>query len=124
MRYLLRELSGENRRLQNLLFRLEGISGLVSLSLEWNSDGTDTSIQIENTLSLRAASAAQNSSEMSNKLADIAREDSRLMLKLASKSQRDGRTLKAITILTLVYLPASFASVSTGPNESSGTCRH
>jgi hypothetical protein len=34
------------------------------------------------------------------------------MVELTEKAQRDARTLKTITILTLIYLPASFVAVS------------
>lgn len=34
------------------------------------------------------------------------------MVELTKKAQMDARTLKTITILTLIYLPASFVAVS------------
>ena len=45
-------------------------------------------------------------------MAELAKSDNSLMLKMTKKSVADARTLKTITILTLVYLPASFVSVS------------
>ena len=45
-------------------------------------------------------------------MAELAKSDNNLMLKMTKKSVADARTLKTITILTLVYLPASFVSVS------------
>lgn len=45
-------------------------------------------------------------------MAVLARSDNELMVKMTKKSVADARTLKTITILTLVYLPASFVSVS------------
>jgi hypothetical protein len=48
-------------------------------------------------------------------MAELAKSDNDLMLKMTKKSVADARTLKTITILTLVYLPASFVSVSLSP---------
>jgi hypothetical protein len=45
-------------------------------------------------------------------MAVLARSDNNLMVKMTKRSMADARTLKTITILTLVYLPASFVSVS------------
>ena len=42
-----------------------------------------------------------------------ARYDSDIMLELSKKAHQDGRVLKTITLLTLVYLPATFVAVST-----------
>ena len=45
-------------------------------------------------------------------MAVLAQSDNNLMVDLTKKSAADARTLKTITILTLIYLPASFVSVS------------
>lgn len=42
----------------------------------------------------------------------LARVDSNTMVDLSKKAYHDSRSLKTITVLTLIYLPASFASVS------------
>ena len=45
-------------------------------------------------------------------MARLAAVDTSVMLELSRKSRSDSRTLKVITVLTLLYLPASFVSVS------------
>jgi hypothetical protein len=52
------------------------------------------------------------SSENSNEMARLADVDSKNMVKLTTKSQKDASTLKKVTWLTSIYLPASFVSVS------------
>jgi len=59
-----------------------------------------------------ASQALQNSSRTTAELTGLAREDAKVNIEIAKKSTQDARTLKTITILTLVYLPASFVAVS------------
>lgn len=49
---------------------------------------------------------------MSIKIMSLAQSDNQLMVDLTKKAQNDAKTLKTITILTMVFLPASFVSVS------------
>lgn len=65
-----------------------------------------------NALQVRTVLERQQSNQAS-KMAQLAAVDNSVMLELSKKAQRDSRTLKVITILTLLYLPASFVSVST-----------
>ena len=51
---------------------------------------------------------------MSTEMARLAQSDNKLMIDLTTKSREDAQTLKTITILTMIYLPAAFVSVS-GP---------
>jgi len=44
-------------------------------------------------------------------MAVLAKDDNELMVDMTKRSMADARTLKTITILTLIYLPASFVSV-------------
>ncbi|KAK5248158.1 hypothetical protein LTR06_007901 [Exophiala xenobiotica] len=72
-------------------------------------------------IAFRALAALKTSSSMSTEIARLAQSDNKMMIDLAIKSRDDARTLKTITILTMVYLPAAFVSVS----QSSGGCgRH
>jgi Mg2+ and Co2+ transporter CorA len=61
-------------------------------------------------ISFRGLDALKNSSENSNRMAQLAGEDSSNMLQLTTKAQRDSETLKKITIVTMIYLPASFVA--------------
>ena len=49
---------------------------------------------------------------MSTEMARLAQSDNKVMLHLAAKSREDAQTLKTITIVTMIYLPAAFVSVS------------
>jgi hypothetical protein len=69
-------------------------------------------------IAFRALAALKTSSSMSTEIARLAQSDNKMMIDLAIKSRDDARTLKTITILTMVYLPAAFVSVS----QSSGGC--
>jgi hypothetical protein len=60
---------------------------------------------MQNIIDFRGLEALKTSSEMSTEL-------SRLAQKNAEKSQKDARTITTITIFTMIYLPASFVSVS------------
>src|SRR5881394_1632321 len=67
---------------------------------------------MQDIIAFRGLEALRTSSAMSTEIAQLAQSDNKLMLSLTTKSQRDARSLKTITILTMIYLPASFASVS------------
>lgn len=68
---------------------------------------------MQDIISFRALDALKTSSENSNEMARLADIDSKNMVKLTSKSQKDASQLTKITIVTMVYLPASFVAVST-----------
>jgi hypothetical protein len=70
---------------------------------------------MQDTIAFKGLQALQTTSGNSMHLAALAQADNKLMLDLASKSHRDAKTLKTITILTMIYLPASFVSVSAIP---------
>jgi hypothetical protein len=67
---------------------------------------------MQNIIAFRGLEALKKSGNMSTEIARLAQSDNKLMLEHAEKSQQDARTLKTITILTMIYLPASFVSVS------------
>ncbi|PMD19929.1 hypothetical protein NA56DRAFT_190843 [Hyaloscypha hepaticicola] len=78
----------QQRRVNTLFQRINAASGLM-----------------QNIIDFRGLEALKTSSEMSTEL-------SRLAQKNAEKSQKDARTITTITIFTMIYLPASFVSVS------------
>lgn len=69
-------------------------------------------MQIRSILDALASQALQASSRTTTELAGLAREDAKINAIFAKKATLDGRTLKTITILTLIYLPATFVAVS------------
>ncbi|KAL9078394.1 MAG: hypothetical protein Q9157_002689 [Trypethelium eluteriae] len=88
------EMKLQKRRVQTLLRRLDAVAG-----------------SMQSTLAFRGLEALYSSGKASAELTHLAQADNRLMLRLTQEAQRDARTLKTITIVTMVYLPASFASV-------------
>ncbi|KAF2230727.1 hypothetical protein EV356DRAFT_323727 [Viridothelium virens] len=87
------EMKLQKRRVQTLLRRLDAVAG-----------------SMQSTLAFRGLEALYSSGKASAELTHLAQADNRLMLRLTQEAQRDARTLKTITIVTMVYLPASFAS--------------
>jgi hypothetical protein len=70
-----------------------------------------TNGQMQNIISFRGLDSLRTSSENSNEMARLADIDSKNMVQLTMKSQKDAATLKKVTWLTSIYLPASFVSV-------------
>ncbi|CAO2656258.1 Nn.00g050610.m01.CDS01 [Neocucurbitaria sp. VM-36] len=89
----LEELKLQSTRVDNLLERARSGSGLM-----------------QDIISFRGLDSLKTSSENSNEMARLADIDSKNMVKLTTKSQRDASTLKKVTWLTSIYLPASFVS--------------
>jgi len=83
----------QSRRVESLLERAKSGSSLM-----------------QDIISFRGLDSLRTSSENSNEMARLADIDSKNMVKLTTKSQRDASTLKKVTWLTSVYLPASFVS--------------
>ena len=67
---------------------------------------------MQNIVAFRGLDALQTGSNMTIKIMSLAQSDNQLMVDLTKKAQGDAKTLKTITILTMVFLPASFVSVS------------
>lgn len=54
---------------------------------------------------------ALRDSDIMKRLSRLTVSEGNLMLKLTEKTIREARTVKTITLVTLIYLPASFTSV-------------
>lgn len=78
---------------------------LVSLSI--SADTTE----VRNILDVCALKALEANSRTTADISIRAENGNHLMLDLTLKAGKDARTLKNITILTLIYLPASFVAV-------------
>ncbi|KAF2184652.1 hypothetical protein K469DRAFT_688647 [Zopfia rhizophila CBS 207.26] len=94
------ELRMQSTRADNLLERTQSASSLM-----------------QDIISFRGLDALNMSSENPNEMARLADIDNKNMVKLTVKSRRDAQTMKKISILTTVYLPASFVSVSLPHDE-------
>ncbi|KAG4436166.1 hypothetical protein IFR05_008370 [Cadophora sp. M221] len=99
-----RELNSNIERADNLMQRMDGILGLVRSIID-----IQTAMAVQNS-SDKANEAAAHANEM----AKLAREDNTVMLQLSARASEDGHTLKVITVLTLVYLPAMFVATLMG----------
>lgn len=83
----------QKHRIDTMLHRLQAASGLM-----------------QNIVAFRGLDALQTGSNMTIKIMSLAQSDNQLMVDLTKKAQNDAKTLKTITILTMVFLPASFVS--------------
>lgn len=104
------ELKLQSNRVDNLLERTKSGSTLVRQVVLQKPVANP--IQMQNIISFRGLDSLRTSSENSNEMARLADIDSKNMVKLTMKSQKDAGTLKKVTWLTSIYLPASFVSVS------------
>lgn len=83
----------QKHRVDTMLRRLQAASGLM-----------------QNIVAFRGLDALQTGSNMTIKIMSLAQSDNQLMVDLTKKAQNDAKTLKTITILTMIFLPASFVS--------------
>ncbi|OCK96132.1 uncharacterized protein K441DRAFT_676051 [Cenococcum geophilum 1.58] len=83
----------QKHRVDTMLRRLQAASGLM-----------------QNIVAFRGLDALQTGSNMTIKIMSLAQSDNQLMVDLTKKARSDAKTLKTITILTMVFLPASFVS--------------
>lgn len=67
--------------------------------------------EIRNILDVCALKALEANSKTTTDISIRAESGNHLMLCLTQKARKDARTLKTITILSLIYLPASFVAV-------------
>jgi hypothetical protein len=67
---------------------------------------------MQNIIAARGLNALQDGSRTTTGIMQLAQEDNKMMLKFSKQAQDDTRILKTITVLTMVYLPASFVAVS------------
>lgn len=66
---------------------------------------------MQNIIAAKGLYALQANGHMTTDIMRLAQSDNKMMLEFSRKAQNDARTLKTITVLTMVYLPASFVSV-------------
>jgi hypothetical protein len=68
--------------------------------------------QIRTILDFRCLASLQTNSTMMMEITRLTQEENRVVVQLTEKGVSDTQVVKWITFLTLVYLPASFVSVS------------
>ena len=61
---------------------------------------------------VKSNNALQRSSDAMREIALATKAESEIMSALISKSQRDSHTVKVLTYIALIYLPASLVAVS------------
>lgn len=64
---------------------------------------------------VKSNEALNKNSDVMRELAVAAKSENELMAILAGRAQRDSRTIKILTVIALVYLPASLVAVSSMP---------
>ena len=84
-----------------------------------HSDLTRSSMQLSQILShrnedslVKSNDALQKSSDAMREIALAAKAENELMSALIAKSRRDSHTVKVLTYIALIYLPASLVAVS------------
>jgi hypothetical protein len=63
-------------------------------------------------ISFRSLDASRIYSGLTADILQLAQDENKEVMKISVSAREDTKTLKTITILTLIYLPASFVSVS------------
>lgn len=97
MSAMLAEADIQMSRVENLLRRLDGTIALVRTIVDF-----------------RCLASLENNSSKMTELTRLARFESAMMIELTKRSTRDTEIMKTLTILALVYLPASFVSSMMG----------
>lgn len=105
------ELRLQSVRADNLLERAK--SGAILVKRQILAVRTSlTHLQMQDLLSFRGLVSLKTSSKNSSEMARLADIDSKNMFELTKKLQKYAATLKKVTWLTSIYLPASFVSMS------------
>lgn len=66
-------------------------------------------------ISFRSLDASRINSGHTAEILQLAQDENKEIMEISVSAREDTKTLKTITILTLVYLPASFVSVGSIP---------
>jgi len=97
LRSLLQEANSHVKRVENLLRRLDGTITLMRTMLDF-----------------RSLASLQHSTRMMTTLTRLSQHENFKIKELTQKATKDTEIMKWITLLTLVYLPASFVSSMMG----------
>src|ERR1700712_1848875 len=65
---------------------------------------------MQNIIAARGLYALQESGQATASIMRLAQIDNKRMVRFSRKAQNDARVLRTITVLTMVYLPASFVA--------------
>ena len=116
MSAVLAEANIQMSRVENLLKRLDGTIALVcDVSLKNIPSSIALLIyftQVRTIVDFRCLASLENNSSIMTEIIRLSRFESCMMTKLTQRATRDTEIMKMLTVLALVYLPASFVSVS------------
>lgn len=90
---LVAEADIQMRRVNSMLKRLDGTIALIRTILDF-----------------QCLASLQHNSRMMTEMTRLTRQENRMMVQITKKASRDQDILKVITLIALVYLPASFVS--------------
>ena len=76
--------------------------------------------QIRTILDFKCLASLRTNNRMMTEMTQMSRDEGQAMLKLSEKTSRDTDVMKILTLLALIYLPASFVAVSTPKNQNCG----
>ena len=99
------QIANELERAKALTISLDDTAGLVISQNLCGLSALADKYQVRTVLE-------RHQSDKATEMARLAAIDTFVMRELSRKAQRDSRTLKVITIVAMLYLPASFVSVS------------
>lgn len=115
MSTMVAEANIEMRRVENLLKRLDGTIALVcdvSSAKVLCSTHLLMFTQIRTIVDFRCLASLQNNSGIMTEITRLSLFENAMMIELTKRATRDTEIMKTLTMLALVYLPASFVSVS------------
>jgi Mg2+ and Co2+ transporter CorA len=98
------------RRIGTVLQRVDGTLGLVRASPPSHA-ATDI-FQVRAILDFNCLEGLQSNGRKMTEMTRLSQRENEMVLQLTQKASRDTDTVKTLTLMALVYLPASFVSVS------------
>ena len=101
-------------RIQTLISRSTGISQLVSLREHNHLLFLTKFAQVLNILEIRATEASKQMNVEMQKLTEQGVNENRLMKKLTQKSTQDTKSMMIVSLISAIFLPATFLAVRSG----------
>jgi len=101
-------------RIQTLISRSTGISQLVSLREHNHLLFLTKFAQVLNILEIRATEASKQMNVEMQKLTEQGVNENRLMKKLTEQATRDTKSMMIISLISAIFLPATFLAVGSG----------
>ena len=102
----------QSRRANIFLKRIEGTMQLVSTGYRSEPNSHTDLQKAKSILDFRCLRSLQHNSRMTAKIARLSKDDNSMIMEFTRKASMDADVLKILTFLALIFLPASFVSVS------------